>query len=112
MLAPRRSRHPLHTAFRTMDATDYTEISTVDAEGRALLDLALDPAAGLLALVTVDAAEGQASSARIYEIGRSRTRVSGGEGLCWLRGLGLGPPPRASLSSGAAARGCAGDFGL
>lgn len=27
-----RARHPLHTAFRTLDATTYAEISTIDVE--------------------------------------------------------------------------------
>ena len=38
-LTPRRARHPLHTAFRTVDAADYCEIATIDADRRAVLDL-------------------------------------------------------------------------
>ena len=138
-LAPRRARHPLHTAFRTVDAADYCEIATVDVDRRAVLDLcarppiclsldtllrlqlqtshkasatvrcpvrkcfadtraavaqrarhepdaeltdvlhrgrALDTAAGLAAVVTVDAGDGHTSSARIYEIGRGRAQVA------------------------------------
>ncbi len=36
-LSARRARHPLHTAFRVADARDYSEIATVDADGRAVL---------------------------------------------------------------------------
>ena len=74
-LAPRRARHALHTAFRTVDAADYSEIVTVDADRRAVLDLALDAATGLAAVITVDASDGHASSARVYEIGRGRAQV-------------------------------------
>ena len=31
-LHPRRMRHLLHNAFRTLDATTYTEIATIDVE--------------------------------------------------------------------------------
>ena len=74
-LAPRRARHPLHTAFRTVDAADYCEIATVEADRRAVLDLALDVGAGLAVIITVDASDGHASSARVYEIGRGRAQV-------------------------------------
>ena len=37
---------------------------------------ALDAAAGLAAVVTVDAGDGHTSSARIYEIGRGRAQVT------------------------------------
>lgn len=36
-LSSRRARHPLHTAFRAIDAGDYGEIATIDADGRAVL---------------------------------------------------------------------------
>lgn len=39
-LAPRRARHPLASAFRTLDATSYTEIATVPVD-RIVLDLAV-----------------------------------------------------------------------
>ncbi len=87
-LAPRRARHALHTAFRTVDAADYSEIVTVDADRRAVLDLALDAGAGLAAVITVDASDGHASSARIYEIGRGRAQV----GEISLPAYGSGEP--------------------
>ncbi len=36
-LSSRRARHPLHTAFRAIDASSYGEIATIDADGRAVL---------------------------------------------------------------------------
>ena len=39
---PRRARHPLHTAFRSLDAGAYTDIATVPLE-RVVLDMAVGP---------------------------------------------------------------------
>jgi len=36
-LSARRARHPLHIAFRAVDARDYSEIATTEADGRAVL---------------------------------------------------------------------------
>lgn len=74
LLHPRRRRHPLATAFRTVDARSYSEIATVDVE-RAVLDLALDPTDSYLAVVSVDIGGDTAavgSSVRMFEVGRHR----------------------------------------
>jgi hypothetical protein len=74
LLHPRRRRHPLATAFRTVDGRTYSEIATVDVE-RAVLDLALDPSDSYLAVVAVDIAADTtavSSSVRTFEVGRPR----------------------------------------
>ena len=74
LLHPRRRRHPLAAAFRTVDARTYAEIATVDVE-RAVLDLALDPTDSYLAVVAVDISADAAavgSSVRTFEVGRPR----------------------------------------
>ncbi|KAK9811850.1 hypothetical protein WJX72_011159 [[Myrmecia] bisecta] len=71
-LHPRRAKHALHTAFRTVDATDYTEIATLDADQRCVLDLCVDPEDAYIGVVTVEPQEGMSSSARIYGVGRRR----------------------------------------
>lgn len=48
MLNPRRGRHPLHSAFRTLDASDYTDVATVDVDNRCVLDLCVDRTDALL----------------------------------------------------------------
>lgn len=87
LLHPRRRRHPLATAFRTVDARSYSEIATVDVE-RAVLDLALDPTDSYLAVVSVDIGADTAtvsSAARTFEVGRPRPALDdesdgGGDG--------------------------------
>ncbi|KXZ51678.1 hypothetical protein GPECTOR_11g13 [Gonium pectorale] len=69
---PRRARHPLHAAFRTLDAATYADIATVAVE-RVVLDLAVEPTDSLVAVVAVDLADEELSSAaRVYEVGRRR----------------------------------------
>ncbi|GFR42555.1 hypothetical protein Agub_g3434, partial [Astrephomene gubernaculifera] len=69
---PRRARHPLHAAFRTLDAASYGDIATVGVE-RVVLDLAVEPTDSLVAVVALDAADEELSSAaRVYEVGRMR----------------------------------------
>ncbi|KAG2449728.1 hypothetical protein HYH02_005255 [Chlamydomonas schloesseri] len=69
---PRRARHPLHTAFRSLDAGTYADIATVPLE-RVVLDMAVEPSDSLLAVVCVDLAEEQlTSAARVFEVGRRR----------------------------------------
>ncbi|KAG2501358.1 hypothetical protein HYH03_001148 [Edaphochlamys debaryana] len=70
---PRRARHPLHTAFRTLDAASYADIATVAVE-RVVLDLAVEPSDSLVAVVCADvgAEEALAASARVFEVGRRR----------------------------------------
>ncbi|GLI63938.1 hypothetical protein VaNZ11_007079, partial [Volvox africanus] len=69
---PRRSRHPLNTAFRTLDAATYGDIATVAVE-RVVLDLAVEPSDSLVAIVAVDLTEEEVTaSARVYEVGRRR----------------------------------------
>lgn len=63
----RRTRHSLHTAFRTLHASDYTEIATVEVD-RCVLDLAVSPTDAYVAVVEMDSMEDLDSAARIYEV--------------------------------------------
>ncbi|GAB2222944.1 hypothetical protein Drorol1_Dr00017076 [Drosera rotundifolia] len=67
----RRSKNPLFSAFRTVDAINYTDIATVPVD-RCVLDLATEPTDSFVGLVTMDDQGEMYSSARIYEIGRRR----------------------------------------
>lgn len=67
----RRVKHPLFSAFRTVDAVNYSDIATVPVD-RCVLDFATEPTDSFLGLVTMDDQEEMFSSARIYEIGRRR----------------------------------------
>ncbi|GAB2276066.1 hypothetical protein Dimus_010807 [Dionaea muscipula] len=67
----RRTKHPLFSAFRTVDASNYTDIATVPVD-RCVLDLATEPTESFVGLVTMDDQEEMYSSARVYEIGRRR----------------------------------------
>ncbi|KAL2611569.1 hypothetical protein R1flu_023261 [Riccia fluitans] len=70
-LNPRRVRHPLFAAFRTMDAVDYSDIATTPID-RCVLDLATEPTDSFIAVVSMDSNEEMDSYARLYEVGRRR----------------------------------------
>eukprot|EP01018_Ginkgo_biloba_P013118 Gb_32239 [translate_table: standard] len=70
-LHPRRARHPLFAAFRTMDAVHYSDIATTPVE-RCILDLATEPTDSFIGLVAMDDSEEMDSSAKLYEVGRRR----------------------------------------
>lgn len=70
-LNPRRVRHPLFAAFRTMDAVDYSDIATTPVD-RCVLDLATEPTDSFIAVVSMDSNEQMDSFARLYEVGRRR----------------------------------------
>ncbi|KAL9676092.1 hypothetical protein QQ045_004305 [Rhodiola kirilowii] len=67
---PRRVRHPLYSAFRTVDAVSYSEIATIPVE-RCVLDLATEPTDSCIGLITMDDQE-LFSAARIYDVGRRK----------------------------------------
>lgn len=67
----RRMRHSLFSAFRTVDAINYTDITTVPVD-RCVLDFATEPTDSYVGLVTMDDPDDMFASARIYEIGRRR----------------------------------------
>ncbi|XP_012076280.1 DDB1- and CUL4-associated factor homolog 1 isoform X2 [Jatropha curcas] len=67
----RRAKHPLFSAFRTVDAINYSEIATIPVD-RCVLDFATEATDSFVGLVTMDDQEEMYSSARIYEIGRRR----------------------------------------
>ncbi|KAG0453476.1 hypothetical protein HPP92_024780 [Vanilla planifolia] len=67
----RRGRHPLFPAFRTIDATNYCDIATVQVD-RCVLDFAADPTDSYVGVIAMDDHEDMFSSARLYEIGRRR----------------------------------------
>lgn len=52
-LNPKRQRHPLWAAFRTLDAADYSDIATVPVD-RCVLDLAVDPTDSYVGAVAID----------------------------------------------------------
>ncbi|KAF8097533.1 hypothetical protein N665_0286s0042 [Sinapis alba] len=67
----RRSKHPLFSAFRTLDAINYSDIATIPVD-RCLLDFATEPTDSFLGLITMEDQEDMFSSARLYEIGRRK----------------------------------------
>lgn len=67
----RRMKHPLFSAFRTVDAINYSEIATVPVD-RCVLDFATEKTDSFVGLITMDDQEEMFSSARVYEIGRRR----------------------------------------
>ncbi|XP_068659133.1 DDB1- and CUL4-associated factor homolog 1-like [Aristolochia californica] len=67
----RRVRHPLFSAFRTVDAVNYSDIATIPVD-RCVLDFATEPTDSFVGLVAMDDHEQMFSSARLYEIGRRR----------------------------------------
>lgn len=69
-LNPKRQRHPLWAAFRTLDASDYSDIATVPVD-RCVLDLAADPTDSYVGVVAIDG-QGIESNVKVYEIGRRR----------------------------------------
>ncbi|KAI5071334.1 hypothetical protein GOP47_0013585 [Adiantum capillus-veneris] len=68
---PRRNRHPLFAAFRTMDAFDYTDIATTSVD-RCVLDLATEPTDSLISVVALDGHEEMDALAKLYEVGRRK----------------------------------------
>ncbi|KAL6533731.1 hypothetical protein OROHE_013564 [Orobanche hederae] len=67
----RRVKHPLFSAFRTVDAVNYSDIATIPVD-RCVLDFATEPTDSFVGLVTMDDQDEMYSSARIYEIGRRK----------------------------------------
>ncbi|XP_073276803.1 DDB1- and CUL4-associated factor homolog 1-like isoform X1 [Primulina huaijiensis] len=67
----RRVKHPLFSAFRTVDAVNYSDIATVPLD-RCVLDFATEPTDSFLGLITMDDQDEMYSSARVYEIGRRK----------------------------------------
>eukprot|EP00250_Pteridium_aquilinum_P016433 c23101_g1_i2 orf=1-3936(-) len=70
-LQSRRSRHPLCSAFRTMDAVDYTDIATTSVD-RCVLDLAIEPTDSLISVVALDSHDELEAFAKLYEVGRRK----------------------------------------
>ncbi|MCO5576210.1 hypothetical protein L7F22_030018 [Adiantum nelumboides] len=68
---PRRNRHPLFAAFRTLDAFDYTDIATTSVD-RCVLDLAAEPTDSLISVVALDGHEEMDALAKLYEVGRRK----------------------------------------
>ncbi|CBI20820.3 unnamed protein product, partial [Vitis vinifera] len=67
----RRAKHPLFSAFRTVDAVNYSDIATITVD-RCVLDFATEPTDSFVGLVSMDDHDEMFSSARMYEIGRRR----------------------------------------
>ncbi|KAL4564995.1 hypothetical protein LXL04_029076 [Taraxacum kok-saghyz] len=67
----RRVKHPLFSAFRTIDAVNYSDVATCPVD-RCVLDFATEPTDSFVGLVTMDDQDEMYSSARVYEIGRRR----------------------------------------
>ena len=67
----RRAKHSLFSAFRTVDAVNYSDIATIPVD-RCVLDFATEPTDSFAGLVLMDDHDEMFSSARMYEIGRRR----------------------------------------
>ncbi|XP_028790520.1 LOW QUALITY PROTEIN: DDB1- and CUL4-associated factor homolog 1-like, partial [Neltuma alba] len=67
----RRVKHNLFSAFRTVDAVNYSDIATIQVD-RCVLDFATEPTDSFVGLITMDDQDEMFASARIYEIGRRR----------------------------------------
>lgn len=67
----RRMKHPLFSAFRTVDAVNYSDIATIPVD-RCVLDFTTEPTDSFVGLITMDDQEEMYASARVYEIGRRR----------------------------------------
>lgn len=67
----RRMKHPLFSAFRTVDAVNYSDIATIPLD-RSVLDFATEPTDSFVGLITMDDQDEMYASARVYEIGRRR----------------------------------------
>ncbi|KAH6759645.1 DDB1-CUL4 associated factor 1 [Perilla frutescens var. frutescens] len=67
----RRMKHPLFSAFRTVDAVNYSDIATIPVD-RCVLDFATEPTDSFVGLITMDDQDEMYSSARVYEIGRRK----------------------------------------
>ncbi|KAL3650987.1 hypothetical protein CASFOL_007390 [Castilleja foliolosa] len=70
-LNTRRMKHPLFSAFRTVDAVNYSDITTIPVD-RCVLDFATEPTDSFVGLITMDDQDEMYSSARVYEIGRRK----------------------------------------
>ncbi|KAL3818395.1 hypothetical protein ACJIZ3_004300 [Penstemon smallii] len=70
-LNTRRVKHPLFSAFRTVDAVNYSDIATIPVD-RCVLDFATEPTDSFVGLITMDDQDEMYSSARVYEIGRRK----------------------------------------
>ncbi|KZV31707.1 hypothetical protein F511_00511 [Dorcoceras hygrometricum] len=64
----RRVKHPLFSAFRTVDAVNYFDIATVPVD-RCVLDFATEPTDSFLGLITMNDQDEMYSSARIVTEG-------------------------------------------
>ncbi|KAL1552625.1 DDB1- and CUL4-associated factor 1-like [Salvia divinorum] len=67
----RRVKHPLFSAFRTVDAVNYSDIATIPVD-RCVLDFATEPTDSFVGLITMDDQDEMYSSARVCEIGRRK----------------------------------------
>ncbi|KAL1532324.1 DDB1- and CUL4-associated factor 1-like [Salvia divinorum] len=67
----RRVKHPLFSAFRTVDAVNYSDIATIPVD-RCVLDFATEPTDSFVGLITMDDQDEMYSSARVHEIGRRK----------------------------------------
>lgn len=67
----RRVKNPLFTAFRTVDAINYSDIANI-AVDRCVLDFAVEPTDSFVGLITMDDQDEMYSSGRVYEIGRRK----------------------------------------
>lgn len=67
----RRVKHPLFSAFRTVDAVNYSDIATIPVD-RCVLDFATEPTDSFVGLITMDDQDEMYASARVYEIGRRK----------------------------------------
>ncbi|KAL1568059.1 DDB1- and CUL4-associated factor 1-like [Salvia divinorum] len=71
-------KHPLFSAFRTVDAVNYSDIATIPV-GHCVIDFATEPIDSFVGLITMDDLDEMYTSTRLYEIGRSRPTNDGSD---------------------------------
>ncbi|KAL7150607.1 hypothetical protein ABFS83_05G124800 [Erythranthe nasuta] len=82
---PRRMKHNLFSAFRTLDALNYTDIATIPIE-RCVLDFATEPTDSFVGLITMDNdGDMKGSLARIYDVGERNNPTDSDYGLQFNR---------------------------
>ncbi|XP_024528210.1 DDB1- and CUL4-associated factor homolog 1-like isoform X2 [Selaginella moellendorffii] len=70
-LNSKRARHPLFSAFRTIDAVDYSDIATTQVD-RCVLDLATENSESVIGVVAMEPNQVMDSYVKFYEVGRRR----------------------------------------
>ena len=71
-------KHPLFTAFRTVDAVNYSDIATIPVD-HCVIDFATEPIDSFVGLITMDDHAEMYTSTRLYEIGIRKSTIDDSE---------------------------------